>query len=314
MNALSDALFGTFVPRLFAFVVAFGLFACGGDQKSPPAAPALSSQTDVIPPDLDWVVRIDIGRVRSALGPSMLAMLRDKALRKDDDGAALFLTDALERTNVLVVATRFDGTTLADAVLSLSGDFKGMDPRAYRAVPPWGPPIDLGGDVRRYDRKKPKARSDVMRLYLGSTDVIVAATEAELDSLEAVLENGAPSNRLKPRERGFLSAAFRLRLARRNERFPELSQAFASVRSFEGFADTAGEGFRVEVTAELESDAAASHAKSLLEAARAAFDDQGGRMSSLAHHTTVEAQGPFVVVRAELVREVLGDLVGEALR
>jgi hypothetical protein len=244
----------------------------------------------------------------------MLSTLRDKTLEKRADGASLFLADAFERTDVLVIGTRFDGGALADAVLALTGDFKGMDPKKYPATPPFQGPWDLGGDVRRYDRKKPNERSDVARLYFGSSDVIVAATEAELDSLEAVIEHGAPSNGLKPRERGFISVALRLRSLGQTERFPKLAEAFGSARVIEGFVDTAGDGFRVEATCELQTDAAATHGKELLETARAAFDEQGGRFSSLAHRTTVEAQGPFVVVRADLVRDVLGDLVGEALR
>jgi hypothetical protein len=293
---------------------AFSVLACGSDRRAPPAAPALGSPVDVIPADLDWVVRLDVARVRSALGTAMLSMLRDKTLEKRADGASLFLADAFERTDVLVIGTRFDEGALADAVLALTGDFKGMDPRKYATTPPWQAALDLGGDVRRYDRKRPNIRSDVARLYLGGSDVIVAATEAELDSLEAVIEHGAPSNRLKPRERGFISVALGLRSLGPTERFPSLAEAFASARMIEGFVDTAGDGFRVEATCELASDAAAAHGKELLETARAAFDEQGGRFSGLAHRTTVEAQGPFVVVRAELVRDVLGDLLGEALR
>jgi hypothetical protein len=297
-------------------VVALSLFgtACGGDRRAPPGAPAVASPVDVVPPDLDWVLRLDVGRVHAALGKTVVASLRQKALESRAEGAQLFLMDALERARVVVVATRYERGEFADFVIALDGDFKGLDPRAYAAEPPWQRPLDLGGDVRRWDRKKPKARSDVMRLYGRSNELFVAATEAELDSLEAVIEEGASPNLLKPQERGFLSAAVRTRLELPSDRFPELARALAGVRSVEGFVDTHGDGFRVEASGELASEAHAKQAAQILEAARSAFEGSSERWASLARHTTIEAQGGAVVVRAELVREVLGDIVGDALR
>jgi hypothetical protein len=269
---------------------------------------------DAVPPDLDWVLRVDVGRVYAALGQTVVASLRQKALDSRADGTQVFLLDALERARVVVAATRYERGVFADFVVVLDGDFKGLDPRKYAAEPPWQPPLDLGADVRRWDRKKPKARSDVMRLYARSNDLLVAVTEAELDSVEAVVERGAPPNRLQPQERGFLSAAVRTRLELPSDRFPELARALAGVRSVEGFVDTHGDGFRVEASGELASEAHAKQAAEILETARAAFEGASERWAKLARHTTIEAQGGTVVVRAELVREVLGDIIGDALR
>ncbi len=294
----------------FGVVVSLGSLGCAADRRAPPALPVLTSPLDAIPPDLDWVVRVDIGRVHATLGKAFVATLRTKALAERSEGGAVFLMDALERSRIVVIAARHHDGQFLDFVLALDGEFRGLDPRAYAADPPWQPAIDLGGDIRRYDRAKPKARSDPMRLYLRSNDLIVAASEAELDSVEAVLERGSPPNPLKPRERGFLSAAFRLRELSA-ARFPEVSRALVGVRGMEGFIDTSGEGFRLEATAELASDEHAKHAAEFLETVRAAFEKADGKWSALARNTSIDAQGAVVIVRANLVGEALGNLASE---
>jgi hypothetical protein len=291
-------------------VVSLASLGCGADRRTPPAAPVLASPLDAVPPDLDWVVRVDVGRVHATLGKAFVATLRTKALAERSEGGAVFLLDALERARVVVIAARHHEGRFSDFVLALEGEFRGLDPRAYPAQPPWQPPIDLGRDVRRYDRAKPAARSDPMRLYLRSNELVVAASEAELDSVEAVIERGAPPNPLRPRERGFLSAAFRLRELS-VDRFPELARALAGVRGMEGFVDTSGDGFRVEATTELASDAHAKQAAEFLETVRAAFEGTSGKWAALARNTTIEAQGALVVVRANLVGEALGNLAKE---
>jgi hypothetical protein len=300
-----------FVASFAALVFAI---SCGGEQKQPPAAPALTSPLDAVPPDLDWVVRLDLGRIYAALGTDAVKALREKAPSGSSDGAVVFLTDALERSRVVVVAARYESGGFRDFVAVLEGDFRGLDPRRYAAEPPFQAAVDLGGDVRRWDRKKPKARSDVARLYARGDELVIAATEAELDGVEAVVERGAPSNPLKPRERGVVSLAVRARSFAAGERFPLLGAMFQSVRGAEGFVDTHGDGFRVEASCELGTEADAKRARDLLEGVRSSLGDGDGRYASLARHTTIAAEGAVVIARAELGRDVLGELVGKALK
>jgi len=308
VSAVANALVRPLVA--LGLVISLGSLGCGGDRRTPPAAPAMTSPLDAIPPDLDWVVRVDVGRMHATLGKAVVTTLRTKALTQQSEGGAVFLLDALERSRVVVIAARHHDGRFSDFVLALEGEFRGLDPRAYPANPPWQPAVDLGGDVRRYDRAKPEARSDPMRLYVRSNDLVVAASEAELDSVEAVIERGAPPNRLRPRERGFLSAAFRLRELS-VERFPELARALVGVRGMEGFIDTSGEGFRLEATTELASDAHAKQAAAFLETVRSAFEGTNGKWAALARNTSIEAQGAVVIVRANLVGEALGSLATE---
>ncbi len=299
-----------------SMTLALAEIACGGDQRVPPAAPALETPADAMPPELDWVVRMDVGRVRSALGTVLVDALRKSATDPNGDPQSQFLADVFERSNVVVAAMRYEDDRL-DLVVAAEGDFKGLDPRSYALVPPWKPSEDLGGDVRRYDRAKPKKRSDPARLYLKGDRLLILVSEAALDSVEAVVERHAAPSSLKPPDRGILSGAARIR-GRRGpfsfERFPELSEKMRSLRSVEAFVDSSPEGFKLQVVFELGTGAEATAANALFERARAAFEGEKGRVAALIQHARVEAQEQYVVVRVDLPLEVFGETLGDALR
>jgi hypothetical protein len=302
---------------LAAFLVSLAVLGCGAHVPragEAPPGPRLDSPLDAVPPDLDWIVRLDVGRIFAALGSSVVAGLRQKALEREAEGTERFLTDALERARVVVIAARYDGGRFADLVIALDGDFKGLDPRRYAARPPWQPALDLGGDVRRYDRGRPRARSDAMRLYLGGDHLIVAASEAELDSIETVVERGAPPSHLVPRERGLVSLAVRTSAIAANNESSSFAGFLRGARTTEGFVDAHGDGFRLEASCELGTEADAKRTVDALERVRAALETtEGGRFASLARNTKFEANGAFVVARAELSRAVLSDLTAGTL-
>jgi hypothetical protein len=67
--------------RALLGLAATSMLGCGPRPiGAPPSAPALVSASDVIPPDLDVVVRFDLGRVKSALGASVLSGLSREVL------------------------------------------------------------------------------------------------------------------------------------------------------------------------------------------------------------------------------------------
>lgn len=301
---------------LAAILVSLAALGCGASapRTEPPAGPRLASPLDAVPPDLDWVVRLDVGRVFAALGSSVVAGLREQALGKDAEGTERFFTDALQRARVVVLAARYDRGHFADIVIALDGDFNGLDPRRYDARPPWQPALDLGGDVRRYDRARPRARSDAMRLYLRGDGLIVGASEAELDSVETVIERGAPASHLVPRERGLLSIAVRTAAIAAQSEFSLVGGLLKGARTTEGFVDASGDGFRLEMSCEFGTEADAGRLVEALEQVRVALEkNTQTRFASLARNTKFAANGAFVVVSAELSRAVLGDLTAGVL-
>ena len=279
-------------------------------------APALEAPADAVPPELDVVLRVDVGRVRGALGPVAIAAIRKEL--EDGDPLNRFILDALERTDVFVAAGRFEANGIKDSVVAAEGDYRDLDPRKYAVAPAWQKAIDLGGDVRRYDRAKPKKRSDFARVYVRSNRLLVLVTEGAIDSVEAVVEKRAPPNTTSPPERGLISAAVRLRpgnelLAGKN-RFPMVADAFGGARSFEVWIDQTSNGFSMFASFEFDSDADAATASHTLETLRVAVAEKETRAAAFARHGSVESQGRHVVARVNLPAAVFGQTLEGAFR
>jgi hypothetical protein len=312
---------GGTVGRAFTLlVVGLLLVACAGDRRPLPAAPTLETPADAVPPELDWVVRIDVGRLRSALGAPVVARIRSELA--NDDPLNQFGLDVLERAEVFVLGLRYEpgseGYGIVDAVIAAEGDFRGLDPRKYSIRPPWQAPIDLGGDIRRYDRGKPEKRGDPARLYLRSNRMVVVVSEAAIDSVEAVVERHAPPNPIRPPERGIASAALRLGrghpLLGNRARFPMVSDALDATQSVEVWIDQTAKGFEAQAAFELETEAHATRAAEILEVARATLEGGRGWGGVIARHSKVSASGNHALLDMQMPLHVFGDALGGATR
>src|SRR5260370_41317379 len=74
------------------------LAACGPKPlAAPPPAPRLTSAAELIPPDLDIVLRLDLARVKAALGATALSALAGQVLArgKADAGAGHLVVSSL---------------------------------------------------------------------------------------------------------------------------------------------------------------------------------------------------------------------------
>jgi len=288
------------VERLaFALSFVLGVLAlgCSAGQAAPPRAPALEHPGDAIPPDLDLVLRIDLGRVRSALGPSAVSMIQGLGAAGAEPGAPQDLvTQALAKAEVVLVAARLDRGSELDTVVVLDGPLRGL-------VPPrsgWGIPTDLGGDVRRWDRKGRGPRESPARIYAFGDERLVVLTEAEIDSVEAVIERGMPANPLTPRSRGIVAFAFRLRGVRDDlaARAPLFAKALAGAKGLEGNLEPSEKGLTLDLSLELENDASAERARELIESVRVLFAAGDGPAAELARSATVTAAGHSVAIRS----------------
>src|SRR5262249_57714767 len=83
------------------------LAGCAASRPPPPRAPALSTPNDAIPPDLDLVIRVDLAKVRAALGPEGIAVLRrGAASAAGAETGSDFFVRALEHADVACLALR----------------------------------------------------------------------------------------------------------------------------------------------------------------------------------------------------------------
>jgi hypothetical protein len=282
---------------------------CAGSRPAPPRAPALATSADAVPPDLDLVVRVDLAKVRAALGPAGLALVRRGAgSTVAADGETALVANAIEHSETAVLALRpelIPGE--ADNVLVLGGHFAGLGVEKALRQHGWSGAADLGGDVRRFDRKGKVGRASAARVYAFGDDALVFVSPAEIDSVEAVIEHGMPPNPLRPKASGVLSFAARLRALRLGlgYQYPSLANALGDAAGVEGSVESSGTGLAVELSFELPSEAGAAESAAALARVQQAVATTEGKLGTMAHDTKIEAVGRYVVLHLALERGIL---------
>jgi hypothetical protein len=284
---------------------------CATSRPAPPRAPSLESPGDAIPPDLDLVIRIDVGRVRSALGPTALGLIQGVGASATARGSAEeIVLRALDRADVVLVGARVDRGQGLDTVIVLEGRFGGVAP----APAGWGLPADLGGDVRRWDRPGRGPRESPARIYAFGDERLVVLSEAEIDSVEAVLEEGLPPSSLTPRSRGLLAFVARLRGVRDQlkARAPLFADTLRGATRVEGSLEPSDNGLTLDLSIEVESEESAERAAKLIISVRDLFGAGTSELSAAVRDASVTAAGKSVALRCAvppaLVLAALGKL------
>jgi hypothetical protein len=280
--------------------------ACGPKPlAAPPSAPVVVSASDLIPADLDVVARFDLGRVKAALGATVLTALSREVLSAAGgaEHADSLVLESLLAADVVFLGYR-PSPILAplDRVLALQGSFEQL------ARPPLGfaSAVDLGGDVRYFERAASTtlARGAVARIYTASTRVRAFVSEAEIDAVERVLATGGAERRLSPPEEGTLSLSARPWLVARFGGRGALRDLLESAKALHAVADLESDGVRLELSLEL---AKPEQAEALAAAAKQALQRLG---STLAAQGELKAEGERVVLKARLDRAQLLPLLG----
>jgi len=192
------------------------LAACGPRRlPPPPSAPRVSAAAELIPPDLDVVARLDMARMKAALGGLTSELLSRDVLSRtageQGDEPDALIVESLLQADVVYLGYRPSPQLLPlDRVLALEGRFEPLrPPPGFSAV------VDLGADVRYWERRtrdRPLPRSGVARIYAAGDRLRAFVSEAEIDAVERTLSGLGSSRRLSPAEEGTLSLALRPRV------------------------------------------------------------------------------------------------------
>ncbi|HEV8248114.1 MAG TPA: hypothetical protein VGP93_20205 [Polyangiaceae bacterium] len=295
-------------PAVACALLAGFLFGCAGKGLTPPPPRApLSSGSEAMPADLDLVVRIDLERVRSALGPELVGQLRRAArVSAAVDDTEELVSGALEQADVVLLGLRPRSSTVLDHVFVLEGSFKRFDPGATHARPAWTPAQDIGGDFRRWDRAKAPARAAPARIYAFGERMVIIASLAEVDSTERSVELGYRKGALVPPSKGVVSFAARvLPLSFALEsRSPRLARWLRAAETLEGSAEIASDGVQLELALKVDSPQTAEQLRNVLQALSELFALRGS-VKELAEAAKFETAGNYVVCRAALGRDTL---------
>jgi len=290
--------------------------ACRTERVGPPPnAPSLVRASDAMPADLDLVIRLDLRKIRDTLGgPAMTALSQQavKAMRGADRGTDALMLRAFEQTDTLWLGMRPTSTLeVADSVFVMAGRFPDFDPHRAESTPRFGPAIDLGGDLRRYDRVQPPLRSAPARIYVHGNDLLVSLSAAEIDSVERSLEEQRGMPPLEPAEKGVFSAVARPQVLPLSilAGTGNLRRLVQSANRLELNADVTGSGVDATLALRFEDAPMAEQVAKALDEMRAALGADSGRLAKIAFRTKVASAGQYASLQLTLGRDEFSELV-----
>lgn len=268
-----------------------------------PTAPTITSAAELIPPDLDVVVRLDLARVKAALGATALTALSREVLARDNGGQE---PDELVVASLLAAEEVYLGYRPSplwaplDRVLAVQGHFEPL------VRPPTGfsGATDLGRDLRHWDRRvAPSSRGGVARVYAWSDRVRAFVSEAEIDAVERAVTGLGAARRLEPPQEGTLSLAARPSLLGRLAGHGTLRDLLEDAKALRAVADLESDGVRLKLELLLSG---AEQARQLANAAKLVLARAVG---DAVLDVTLDAESDRVVLSARLTRAQLAPLL-----
>jgi hypothetical protein len=290
-------------PRLASIAaLALALSACGAAKPKPGAGPRGAvldrrvDPTDVMPADLDLVLRIDIGRMRSQIGPSAAAVFSSRAAAGDD-----LLRAAIACAEVVWVGVHAGEFDSGDHVVVVEGRdcTPDLPERAWRRV------ASANRRVRIYDRSGLAPRGGTARVMTLGDRATAFVSPVELDAVQRVIADGPDAKRRSPVAEGVVAADLRAgRLPPSLEKkYPSIGAIVAGLDRVRATAVVVDEG--VQIDAQITSPTAKGAEKALrfLTALRDNLDD--ARYAEVLNKLTIEQVESTVRVRLVLPAKVV---------
>lgn len=283
-------------------------FGCGPRRlPAPPDAPRIVSAAELIPADLDVVARLDLAKMKAALGGITSDLLSREVLSQSgegeegEEGEERFLVSSLLEADVVYLGYR-PSPLLAplDRVLALQGHFTPLT----KAPEGFSGGVDLGADLRYWDKPSGAklARSGVARIYALGNRVRAFVSEAEIDAVERALDGLAGPRRLSAPEEGAVSLSAR----------PALLGRLAGGR----LRELLEQAKALQLTVDLDSDVASLRAALVTASAEdAATLEAAGKLvleralGEKAHRAELSAVSDRVTLTYRVRREALAPLL-----
>lgn len=227
--------------RACALLAVLCAFSCSSRLQPPPPPGAAIDLLPgkLVPPELDLALRVDLSRMKAALGEREMMRLTSEAAFHDL-GKGSALGRALPKARVLWIGLRPGlEPALTDNVVVLQGSFRDFDPRRVGRGKVWSPPRLLPDGFVVYERSALGARSEPARIYLRGDTVLVFASVATLDSTQRIIELSRDDSDLNVPELGVLSFAARVPTLQAlvRERAPRAERLLSDVEALSGYAD-----------------------------------------------------------------------------
>jgi hypothetical protein len=179
-----------------------------------PEGPRVARQVDapdLLPKDLDLVVRVDLARMRSGLGPDATKQLSARAVALSPGSAdqEAILATALGRAEVVWVGMRLTDVESGDRVVVAEGRLAGLAPEP--GGPDWNQQKTAIADVFVYDRATPPPRAGTARIVAVGDRILAFVSPVQVAAVDRVLRNGPDEGRGDPAAEGIFSVDLRAR-------------------------------------------------------------------------------------------------------
>ncbi|MBK8255085.1 MAG: hypothetical protein IPK82_20795 [Polyangiaceae bacterium] len=252
---------------VFACVLAAFVGACASvptPQKKGERPPQLSKElaaTDLLPADLDVVLRIDVARIKAGLGPAFAESLAERAAEQSRDG---FIAEAMSRADAVWIGLRLADIDAGDRVLIAEGKTGEihLEPSEWAEVKA-GATIE---DVHILDRKGTLSRASTGRIVVAKDRLIAFVSPAEVDAVSRLLKNGADEGHGDPAATGLVSMDVRgHRLPPALEKkYPSIGAVIAGISKIRGSAAMGDSAVNVNVEVYARSEPDAERAEKFL--------------------------------------------------
>lgn len=293
-------------PAIAALLAIAALAACGGAEKPSagrqiPGGPRVSRNlepTEIIPADLDLVVRLDVERLRAGIGPLAADALAKQAIRA---GGEAEIGEALSCADVLWIAARAAEIERGDRVIVIEG--KACMPDLARSR--WEKARSANAKVRIFDRIGAAPRAGTARIMNLGDRATAFVSPVELDSVKRVLDQGPDDQRGNPRAEGLVSVDVRPRplppgLAKK---YPSIAAVLSGIERLRGSAVLVDDGLKVTAEVLAKSPASAEKTSKFLGAVRDSLKE--GRFAETVKDAKVEQVDKTVQVRVTVPSKLL---------
>jgi hypothetical protein len=242
---------------------------------------------EVLPADLDVVVRVDLARLKEVLGPDPEKLIAERL------GTDPAVEAALKRGRSATLGLRAGDIETGDHVLVVEGDMKSfeVDRSSFTAQP------GVNDRVKVFTRTTATTRRGTEVLVVLDERAVAFASPAEADAVLRVVREGADPKRGQPAAEGLLS--FDLRPQRLptdvERRFPSVARLLSQVQRVRGVVHVESEALVVRLEVVTQSEASADRVARFLAAFRDDADPTGA--SAVLKKMEIEKVGAAVTVR-----------------
>lgn len=288
----------------------------GAEGRSPEGRiTTVTTATELMPADLDLVVRVDLAKVRSDLGKQASIELMDEALDKSGvHGAA---REMLAEADVVWVGLRVSDFEYGDHVMVVTRSKRAkatpeaeQTPATAISTPDptdWDESATGVAAIRRFVAKAPPRRTGTARIYTFGETAAVFVSPVEEHSVERLLKKGPDPERGDPRARGLVSLDLHApQLAPTlTAKLPALATLIASIIRMRATVDLLGDQLELEGTIRCRDATAASKIETYL----ATFASPNTRFAELLAALEIARTGASVSVRWRLPQAVIAELL-----